>query len=188
MDIQAYDFPITMGQIPRDHGYPVFSGLTAQHPFLHGRGDVQIAPIRGTRRGDILKMDRKSVLHIRGISPEEANLISGSWFDVQDSVLLLGRATPKEITPTQRLVSRLVVLRDAVQENDFLRVLGEILPIQATVRLGKQQATKIKGRTMIGHTVHLKDMNPEDSLLIQGRGLGWGTSMGCGVFYPGTLS
>ena len=45
----AYEFPIEGGAISQNHGYEMLSALSKVAPFIHGRSDVQIAPVGGFR-------------------------------------------------------------------------------------------------------------------------------------------
>ena len=185
----AYEFPVISGTLPQDHGYPLFSALCAKFPSLHGRHDIQIAPVRGTRvdGGNNLRMDRGSVLHIRGLKAEEALAIQElGRLVVKGKVLFLGPVRTRTLEPYSLLVSRLVILQGAVTEPEFLMQLSEDIPEGVRVTLGRQRCLRYKGKKFLGFSVVLTGLSAEDSSRIQERGLGKFTSQCCGVFYPGT--
>ncbi|MCW6038673.1 type I-MYXAN CRISPR-associated protein Cas6/Cmx6 [Spirulina subsalsa FACHB-351] len=47
-----------------------------------------------------------------------------------------------------------------------------------------QRAIKIHGKNVLGYGVTVEGLNPEDSLKLQGMGLGGRKHFGCGWFYP----
>jgi len=187
--MDAYEFPVRTGKVPQDNGYALFSALCREVPPLHGRYDIQIAPLRGTRCDDDknIRMDRGSILHIRGITAEEALKIQGCGrLFVGDQVLFLDPCRMRALVPSPLLVSRLTILPDMVGEMEFLATLGGLVPTGTQVRLGRKRALSYKGRKYLGYSVVLTGLTSDDSLRIQERGIGKFTSQGCGVFYPGS--
>lgn len=175
--------------IPEDGGYPILSGLSRQFPFLHGRSDIQIAPVRGSRtdRKGWLRTDRSSVLHIRGLSPDEVQQVSGSWFNLGGHLVGLSKAEAVEVRPAPTLASRMVIFDLEGGSSDpfpFLNILIGRVPTGCEVALGRQRTFRLKGRVYIGYGVRLSNLSTEASLEVQGRGVGRFTSMGCGVFAP----
>lgn len=187
MSCYTFDL-ISNATLPQDNGYLVLAGLSKQHPFLHGRQDIQIAPVRGTRvrnNPGLIRLDSSSKLHIRGISEEEAQQIAGSWFLAERNAVCIGEQHEVPVEGASRLVSRLVVLPDVVDPEKFQEALNVLA--QATVSLGRRRAFHMKGKRFLGYSVTLTGMSPEQAVHIQKHGIGKFTSMGCGVFYPGTL-
>jgi len=134
---------------------------------------------------DRIKLDDKSLLHIRGITAEEAIEIQGNGLSLMGSVLWVGPTRPKELFPASRLVSRLTIFADKIQQKEFLLALREVIPEGVSVNIGKTRSIAFKNRHYLGHSVVLTGLPSEDSLKIQERGIGKFTSFGCGVFYPG---
>jgi len=173
--------------IPQDSGYLLLSALTDRFPFLHGRRSIQIAPIRGTRlrRPEFICTDHNSRLHIRGITTDQADQIQGSWVIVHTNVLGIGDYRELEMTGSTDLVSKLVILRDIVDAEEFKKTIEQFVP-GAQITLGRRRALALKGRKYLGYSVHLKGLSMDASLAVQNKGIGRFTSMGCGVFYPGS--
>jgi len=183
----GFEFTLQGGQLPQDHGYLVLAGLTRRFPFLHGRKDVQIAPIRGTRtqeRHPKLKLDAKSMLHIRGISEDEAKAMEWGWVRVGSQIMGWGQCTMRSLAPAARLVSRHVIFDGVFDEERFLETLFARVPKTAEVSLGRRRTLSVHDTHQIGWVVVLGNLSDEDSLAIQQSGIGRHTSMGCGVFYP----
>ena len=185
--ITAYEFTLqSTGVLPQDNGYILLSALSRKFPFLHGRREIQIAPVRGTRTpSNKIQLDRSSVLHIRGISEDEAKQISDSWVMVLGMPVCLGTYRVRHLGPSSYLVSKMVVLEDVIDEVIFQASIREMIGQGGSITLGKRRCARVKGQSRLGYVVHLNDLNPETSLRIQALGLGKHTSMGCGVFYAG---
>lgn len=174
-----------------DGGYDILAGLSKNFPFLHGRHDLQIAPVRGTRTQTkgMLLTDRKSFLYVRGLTDQEAMVLSHSYFVVKSSIMHLGKAEECTLTPSSALVSRLVVFetnRKMVDEAFMLDRLMQRLPNTSTIILGRQRTIEVKGTHFVGFGVRIEDLTDTESLAIQNSGIGKFTSMGCGVFGPVT--
>jgi len=191
--ITAHEFDLTPGPLlPQDSGYMVLSALSRQHPFLHGNSKLQIAPVRGTRDRNpaMVRLDRHSVLHIRGLDAEQAAAISGSWFSANGAIVGLGAARERVLGPSPYLASRLVVLAEMVEQDAFIEAARRLadLPEGVRLELGRRRAIRVKGRAYLGHSVHLHGLDDATSLRLQANGIGKYTSMGCGVLYPGSAS
>lgn len=186
----------TMGShsIPQDHGYALFSALSAKFPFLHGNKAVQIAPVRGTRTEDShpkLLLDKHSILHIRGLTPEESNRVADSWVTLNGVPILIGSKHSKPVIPSPLLVSRQVLVKDLdnIDEYEFVTKLAELLgkmEVVADITLLKRRSLEMKSKKYIGYGVLLKGLSEGHSIKVQEHGVGWGNRFGCGVFYPGT--
>ena len=126
--MNAYEFHLFPGTVlPRDNGFEVLSALSRKFPWLHGRPDIQIAPIRGTRLADDhsqIRTDRNSVLHIRGLTPEQATDIGGNWIVLETRVLAIDTGSLVQLEPFTYLVSRCVVFPDVF---DDLTAMAKVL-------------------------------------------------------------
>jgi len=180
-----FEFPVR-GTIPQDHGYRILSGLSLRSPFLHG-GGVQIAPLGGKRvqGGKSLQLHEGSRLRIRGITREQAHqIMSLGAFWCGDEMISVGPAHRKILRPSGKLSTRLLVLKDTVDETTFIEALKCKLPSTAIVELGRRRALKMKSHHYLGYSVRILGLTAEESLCIQETGLGKFRSMGCGVFQP----
>jgi CRISPR-associated protein Cas6 len=178
-----YIFPIeTPGvNLPQDSGYALLSGLCRLVDGLHGRGGVQIAPLRGTRTkaGRILT-DPGSKLVIRGITPKDADTICRGWIRVNEAILCLGRGEVEPFTPAPDLVAQRVIF----PIDNYMGHLAAAVPTGATFSVGRTSCFHFKGRKFLGQVVSLYGLTPEQSLKVQAEGMGLFRSMGCGVFAP----
>ena len=192
--ITAYEYHLSgAGVWPRDIGYPLYAAITTRLPQLHGRKGLQIAPVSGKRTEDSKGMilDRRSTLHIRGLSLEEAVALQKQVLIVASNLLTVGAFSRRDLTPGSKLCSRLVIYKDLgdCEEGAFLsRLMSELVwlgcePGDMTITLGKIRSLAFKGRHYRGRSVEIVGGDPD---LILGRGLGSFKSMGCGIFRPYT--
>lgn len=193
----CFDFPVRSSHpLPEDCGYAIFSALSGLAPWLHANRAISIAPLRGQRvNTSRIKLDRKSMLQIRGITAEQAALLTNRWVNVNGNTMTIGTPTIREIGPTDILASRLVVIRiesdEILDEPRFLKGLYtklHNLGVAAEVTLTKRRTLRMKDRCFIGYSVILSELSDEDSMTIQERSVGWGNRWGVGVFYPGHIA
>lgn len=189
--MEAHEFNLEPGSLlPRDCGYVLLSALSKQHPFLHGRADIQIAPVRGTRLYDnhaMMRTDSKSILHIRGLTEEDARKLERTWCRVGTSLVALGEMRTRTLTPSSYLSARSVVFANKLSPMEVLtEVARRIASPNIRVTVGRSQGLQMHGRHFTGFQIGLSDLDEATSLRVQAEEVGRFTSMGCGVFYPGT--
>ena len=175
----------------------VHSALSKPFPFLHGRHDLQIAPIRGIRTEEPqpkILLKGFFYLYLRGISNEEADtMLSHGEFTLNGVPVQICAYQKEKLIPSPKLSARVVLLDNAVDLITFNQDLKTLLPNGVTASIKRQRATTMKvmgdGTRIVwkGYSVTLTGLTPEQSLAIQTTGLGHGKTLGCGVFYPGTL-
>lgn len=188
----GYEFPLTGGAVfPVDHGYLVLSALSTQRPFIHGRREVQIAPILGCARtpDHDLKLGTFSRLHVRGITPDEAVDLASVRISLAGSSAWVGLPQVKPLALSPRLASRLVLFKAALSTKEEytehlfnkLAELGDLTGVEVTV--GRDpRGLQVKGIIHRGYSVELQRLPPALSETLLKQGLGIKTSMGAGVF------
>ncbi len=184
MTMNTAKFPLLgRAKIDYDSGHAIFGGVCSLLPNIHGRG-VQIAPVRGTRTNNPAKIqiDHGSALCIRGLSPDEIAQLEGKFFQIRGDLVGIGKATLIEFEPAPSLVSQRVVFDFA--KGDFMTQLAAAVPAGASFRIGRRSAITYRGFKGAGYVVSLDNLTPEQSLQVQGNGIGKFRSMGCGVFAP----
>ena len=181
----CYDFHLCVeGTVARDHGWHLFGALSAV-ASIHGRSDVQVAPISGEVRGD--RLDARS-LTVRGPLAMARSLLAltGRELAVGPDPLRVRSAEMRALAPSPDLASRLVLFHEALDPASFWRVLEEQILRDDLGRFNcevtKRRLVRIKGHTLFGWGVRLSGLSPAASLRVQARGLGAGRRFGCGVF------
>lgn len=197
-------FSIDGGALPVDHAQALATVLKAAAPTLAADTRIGIHSIRvagsqngwerpDPRLGQVLQLSKRTKLTIRTPKEHAAALqaeLSGQTLDVDGHRLRLGAAKPRLLSSQTTLFARSLVLADAEtqDEDQFLRrVAGELAAMQIGIRkalCGKTTALRIRDRWVPTRSLLLADMQPEESLRLQQRGLGSYRDLGCGIFIP----
>ena len=194
-------FTLTGTTIPLDHGYGLFSALCRVVPSLHGDLHVGVHPIRGIRTTPgVLSLIPGSRLRLRLRSEELAPYIAlaGTTLEIEGHRVRVGVPRVESLVSAANLASRLVVIRGLIEQSAFeagvrrhlteLGVGGEVefVPSQEPRWLGqpKRRVVRIQDKRVVGYALRVVGLTPEESLLLQERGLGGRRRFGCGVFVP----
>lgn len=203
MDAVDVAFRIRGSEIPRDHGYQLFSAISRLAPALHSAEWLGIHPISGVERaGDDLKLKEHCTLQLR--LPIN-NL--GSIASLAGSVLRIGchvvrvadSPTIHFLRPADSLSARIVLIRQTcfklaagelpgpVLFGNFLaearRQLGT-MGVRGSVEIAGVKRISVSGRKLVGYSLRVSGLSERDSLVLQEKGLGGKRHMGCGLFRP----
>ncbi len=76
--------------------------------------------------------------------------------------------------------------KEAMARSYLLEIQRQLheLGVSAEAELGPPRQITVQGRRVLGFTVRLHGLTPEDSLRVQAFGIGGKRAMGCGVFGP----
>ncbi|ODT99387.1 MAG: type I-MYXAN CRISPR-associated protein Cas6/Cmx6 [Planctomycetes bacterium SCN 63-9] len=186
---------------PLDHGYSLFSAISRIVPRVHGDRRIGIHPIRGRRNAPgLLQLHEQSRLKIRLPSEEIAPYIAlaGQVLELDGHRLQVGIPRVDGLISAASLASRMVTFKHALTPEKCLedvRQRLEQLGIKATPELvvssqpfqGGQairRVLRIKDRKIVGFSLRVTGLSPEESIRLQEHGLGGRRRMGCGVFTP----
>jgi CRISPR-associated protein Cas6 len=182
-------FPVQGGPVPLDHGYVLFSALSARLPGLHARPDIGVFTLRGeSATRELLHLGR-GTLRLRCPAEAVPMLLPlvGAPLEVAGRKLVLGAPTLRSLEPVSSLSARLVTFKHSLDEATFqsaaLRFLAE-LGCQARLKVGRRRVVGIAGKKVVGFALGLDGLSGEHSLLLQEKGLGGRRHMGCGLFLP----
>jgi CRISPR-associated protein Cas6 len=110
-------FPVQGGPVPLDHGYLLFSALSARIAGLHERRDIGIFNLRGDRAGrDVLGLE-DGTLRLR-CSTEALPLLlplSGDTLEIAGGLVRLGVPTVRALPKPTSLSSRMVTFKHALE-------------------------------------------------------------------------
>ncbi|MBP0000675.1 MAG: type I-MYXAN CRISPR-associated protein Cas6/Cmx6 [Cyanobacteria bacterium SID2] len=190
-------FPVKGTELPADHNYGLYSALSHQSPDLHTLDRLSIDTIPGipNKTGKI-SLCRYSRLLIR--LPVDAlsqvYTLAGQQLKIGSHTIQLGNPELQTLKPFDTLRARLVTIKGYMEPTTFLDALDrqmKDLGIDALAGIPandegnpKRLTLKIKKYTVVGFSVVVKELSPEDSILLQVKGLGGKRRMGCGVFVP----
>jgi CRISPR-associated protein Cas6 len=204
MPMVELHFPVLGTSLPTDHGYALYAAVSRALPSLHThKVALLLGPILGMYTGNgLLHLDgRRSRLRMR--LPAEVIgtvlALAGKVLDVGGHRLRVGVPQVRALVPAPALVARLVVIKGFTEAEPFQeaaqRKLHEMgIAKQAkvpTVRRkdkyegkARRHVLRIKGRRVVGFTVQVAGLTPEESMKLQENGLGGKGRMGCGFFVP----
>ncbi|MEL6440843.1 MAG: type I-MYXAN CRISPR-associated protein Cas6/Cmx6 [Cyanobacteria bacterium J06621_8] len=190
-------FSVVGKVIPADHGYGLYSALTHCIKELHELPGWSLGTISGIpdQQGKIYLGDR-SKLRIR-LPYEQVPLVyplAGKKITIGVHNIILGIPQIFTLSSASQLRSRLVVIKGYQEPESFLAAAQrqlEKLGIKGNTYISTnsngeiaRKTIKIKKFTVVGFGLEIKNLDSEDSLLLQKVGIGGKRRMGCGVFVP----
>jgi len=186
-------FPLRGDSLPVDHGYGLYATLSripVTGPWLHQTDRVAVHPVRGHYTGNgLLKLTTHSRLRLRlpAASLPHALPLAGKNVEIDGHRLHIGVPQTTLLSPTTALYAHRVTTRNGQDEERFdneIRHQLETLGIQGKATRGQRRVFRIKGKTVVGHTLLVSELTAEESIRLQEAGLGGRRKMGCGVFVP----
>jgi CRISPR-associated protein Cas6 len=205
-------FALSGKQLPADHGYFVYSAISKSSSLLHGIDWLAIELISGfpSGRGLINLPERDATLRLRIPADHyrDVLLLAGKRLDISGHQIRLGLPVARSLEPASSLYARVVTIKKFTKPEPFLEavkrkldsfgVKGRVeLPLDEQGRYRRRIVT-IHGKSVVGFSVAVHDLNDEDSLLLQAGAVRtvspdgasqWQSifsrrAMGCGIFNP----
>ena len=205
-------FPVLGTALSADHGYALYSALSRIVPDLHKpNAGVLVGPIAGEYVGKReLRLDhRRSRLRLR-LLPDHIGFVlplAGRSLELGHHRVRLGVPQVRTLIPATVLSARMVTIKrsdrqdangtkgymepaaflEAVRQELTRRGIGgkaEFPLITVGDRAGqpRRRVLRIKEQKIIGFSVHVTDLNADESVRLQEAGLGGRRKMGCGFF------
>lgn len=191
--------PVILGAtVPEDHHYLLYSMLKAKcRSDITDRGWT-FRPIMGRQVEDIIRLDlgagRPSLI-IRCPAEDLGYIhkIEGKDVRIGHHMIRLGEPVVRDIQPYHKLHCPLVMVTSddesrGVRGVDFGAHVGKRLGamlghLNFGVDIGPRRAVHIAGSRCFGHPVTVKSLADQESMMIQGRGIGEKRGMGLGAFW-----
>src|ERR1700742_3249790 len=185
-------FPIQGRQLPADHGYALYSVITCHLSELPGASWLGIELISAVpwRAGVIALPTRGASLHLRIPADHYGRVLplAGRRLDLGGQIIRLGIPNARPLLSASSLYARVVTIKNFTDPEPFLdaarRQLGA-LNINATLELPldeqgrfRRRILKIHDKTVVGFSLAAHDLSDEDSLRLQGAGIGGRRAMG----------
>ncbi len=207
VDVQ---FPVCGNFIPVDHGYLLFSALAHLIPELHGDNGVAVHPINGPLAGNRCRLvTDQSRLTIRLPSERIREILplAGKALSIGGHKVQVGVPYTRALVPSASLYSSLVVIKGFMEPAQFLEAVQrqlEALEVKGVSHLVEQthieetnrdettgshspvlrRTIRIRDKEIVGFALGVEQLNAEESILVQEKGLGGRRRFGCGVFVP----
>ena len=206
-------FALSGKQLPADHGYLVYSAISKSAPSLHGVDWLAIELISGfpSGRGLIALPERDASLRLRIPADHYRDVLSlaGKRLDIGGHQIRLGLPVACTLEPAPSLYARVVTIKKFTVAEPFIEAVKRKLDsfgVQGRVELPRDEQGRyrrrivtIQGKSVVGFSVGVHDLNDEDSILLQAGAvkivstedgsIGWQgifsrRAMGCGFFNP----
>jgi CRISPR-associated endonuclease/helicase Cas3 len=212
MPVVDVSFPLQIRSAPRDHGYILYGAISRTVPELHEAKWLGVHPLCGRPIDDnTLEMGRHARLRLRlpadkipGVLP-----LAGATLNLFGLKAVVGVPTIHALAPAGSLDSRMVSIKltsaphrensalgretldvaafDARYKSEIERQLSAI-EIHRPFQIRGRRCLTVAGRRVVGYSVRVTDLLQDESLRLQGVGIGGKRRMGCGLFRPTRLT
>ncbi|MFN2308347.1 MAG: type I-MYXAN CRISPR-associated protein Cas6/Cmx6 [Gammaproteobacteria bacterium] len=199
-DIIDLSFVIECKCLPLDHAHALSTGLQAALPWLGTEAAAGIHLIHGAESGNgwyrpqetegaLLHLSRRTRMSLR--LPKErieaARALEGRQLDIAGHALTVGAASIKPLNAVSTLFARHVAMDSAdLSEAEFLHmVVSEMRGLNIRVNkilCGRAHDLHMPEGVMHTQSVMVADLEPEEAVILQQKGIGPGRKVGCGLF------
>jgi CRISPR-associated protein Cas6 len=205
-------FSVAGKQLPADHGYLVYSAISRSVSSLHGIDWLAIELISGfpSGRGLIALSEREATLRLRIPADHYRDVLplAGKRLDIGGHQIRFGLPVARPLDPAPSLYARVVTIKKFTEAEPFVEAVKRKLDsfgVKGRVELPRDEQGRyrrrivtIHGKSVVGFSVAVHDLNDEDSLLLQAGAIKvvgqdsstqWQSifsrrAMGCGIFNP----
>ncbi len=186
-------FPLKGKSLPLDHGYGLFGAVSRVLPVVHKEEAWGLFPVHGKRAGPgVLTLLPQSLLTLRMPSARigEVLELTGKTIDVDGHSVVVGIPRVFPLQPRPALQSRFVTIKKFHSEpGEFTaavrRQLDEVGVSQtASITVGDRRVLRVSTHTIVGFSVGLDGLMPDESVRVQSAGIGGRRHMGAGLFLP----
>jgi CRISPR-associated protein Cas6 len=182
-------FPVAGDVIERDYPVALYRALARRLPWLDDELLAGVHPLRGLTPcpdGMLIGGRTRLVLRVPGHRAEACATLQDAELELP-APLRLGRALCRELLPYPVLHTRLAIT-GAADEIDFMdEVRDELaaLGIDCEMVVGRRGELRLDANApLVGYSLMLHGLSPEEALLAQERGVGRQRKFGCGLFVP----
>lgn len=205
-------FALSGKQLPADHGYLLYSAISRSVQALHGVDWLGIELISGfpSSRGLIALPERGATLRLRIPADHYRDVLplAGKRLDIGGHQIRVGLPIARPLEPAPSLYARVVTIKKFTEAEPFIEAIKRKLDsfgVTARVELPRDEQGRyrrrivtIHGKSVVGFSVAVHDLNDQDSLLLQAGAVKvvgedgstkWQSifsrrAMGCGFFNP----
>lgn len=198
-DVVDLTFGISCRALPVDHAWALSQAVLAELPWMMQEDGAGVHTVHMAESGngwlrpdhadDLLYLSHRTrlVLRLPKQRLEAARLLSGKTLDVAGYPMQVENDRVRPLTAISTVFAR-YILSEAGDENTFLEAMRrdlEHLGIKPRKMLcGIERTIATPERPLRTRSLMLADLAPEESVLLQQRGLGPGRRLGCGLFLP----
>lgn len=200
-EIVDISFKLNGKNLPLDHAYALSEAMKTALPWLADEEDAGVHLIHVAESGngwyrpedvenELLHLSRRTRMTLRLPQHrlDDARELEGTTLDIEGFELVLSDSSIKKLSALGTQFSRHVITDPDQSEEAFLyQVAEEIESLGIKVRkmlAGKSHAFRTPDGPLHTRSVMLADLEPEQAVLLQQKGIGSGRKMGCGIFIP----
>lgn len=177
--------------IPADHSYALVGSVSRLIPEAHGGNGYALAPIAGRQIGNRqMKLNENSRFVVR-TTPDRIQQflpLAGKTIDIFGRKLVLGVPSIHQLEPAGALRARLVTIKGFFDPDLFKEAVRRQLDIleigNCEIEIGRQRTLRIKQTEIVGFETTIRNLTPNDSIVLASSGIGGRRHMACGFFVP----
>jgi len=181
-------FELAGTHLPRDYQDALWSELLEHLPWLAEEQAAGVHAVRGSATDAGMLLSRRARLALRVPLRRQADAarLTGGRLQVEDSALEVGAARARALEPFPTLSAGFVATGagDELAHQESVQALLAGLGLPLRFICGRMRVMRSGAVSVAGASVVLHQLRPEQSLLVQRRGLGALRHLGCGLFLP----
>ncbi len=200
-DIVDLSFKLIGRNLPLDHAHALSEGIKAALPWIADEADAGIHLIHVAESGngwfrpedvenELLHLSRRTRMSLRLPRQrlDDAEALVGATLDIDGHELKFAEPKIKKFSTMSTQFSRYIVADPDVSEEAFLQFVAEQVQSYGIkvkkLMAGKSNAFKSPEGPIYTRSAMLADLEPEQAVLLQQKGIGEGRKMGFGLFIP----
>ena len=200
-EVMDFVFSIKCKCLPYEHMYDLYRALRQMLPWLDQEELAGIQPIYGAESGNgwqrpegkpgelmYISHRQKLILRMPKTRMSEMQGLVGQNLEIAGHSLTLTRVEPRLLSDMPTIFARFVVSDEGMDETAFIeQAATQIQAMGIRIRkmlAGKERQIATPHGRLHTRSLMLADLESEESVRLQQRGLGSHRHLGCGLFLP----
>jgi CRISPR-associated protein Cas6 len=203
-DVVDVVFNISCKCLPLDHAYAFSSAVRTALPWFDAEELAGIHLIHGAESGNgwmrpedasnaLLHLSKRSrmTLRVPAHRIDDVGELSGRQLDIDGHVLEVGKAKPKLFSTLPTQFARYVVVPEGIAADDEAAFMAyaveELRALDIKVRkllCGRASEIRHPQGNLSTRSIMLADLEVDEAVTLQQRGIGGHKKIGCGLFIP----
>ena len=195
-------FALKCKTLPVEHAYALSTAMQEALPWIVDEEHAGVHLIHVAESGNgwirpddtehgVLHLSRRTKMTLRlpqeRIEETKCALVNET-FDIDGHALTIGEASMKPFTALPTLFARYVMTQEADDEMAFMHwAVAQLKDLDIPVKkmmAGRQHAFKTPEGPVFTRSLMVAELEPEQSIRLQQKGMGPYRMMGCGLFVP----
>jgi len=198
-------FRVIGTEVPTDHGYALYGALsrileTEEDQWMHGNPHIGLHTIRGVSLGDgrrLIGPNARLGLRLPSDLLPRSLKLAGKSLDLDGCKLRVGVSETRALVPVATLHCQIATTKNGddparfdaeiARQSAALGIRGKVFRVPKGSggrddRDPSRRIVRVRGKRIVGYSVLATELTAEESIVLQGRGLGGRRRMGCGIF------